>query len=463
MKIDKCGRFASTFDVDEAYALHTSGLSLGEIGSKLGVTKAAVSYAFKKAGFEVKTKSLPKCKISNDQILEMANSGQSIADISRIGGVTNTMIKKKLISLGFNMALLPSLKLGKLNLAVTYPGLVKQWSSKNSITPDKVYPGSDVSVWWTCERNSGHEWTAAPKDRVRLDRPSGCPYCAHTSSNDELFIKEFIDQFGLSVQSRVRGLLQNKRLEVDLFIPSLNIGIELNGQRWHCESMGVRPEAHFIKYEQAEQAGIRLLTIFDSELYSRTEAVEGYLLAILGRRLESVYARDCELVACNASDFIERYHIQGAARADYSLGLTHNKELVAAMAFRRVDNRTVELSRYCLRTGWNVPGAASRLLTNFIRYNKEYDTVISFSDNRWSQGNLYQKLGFSLIGNVKPSYWYFKQGQKELLHKFGFRKDAIESKFGKLLPNETEYRAMLRFGYDRVWDCGKKKWLLRVG
>ena len=36
-----------------------------------------------------------------------------------------------------------------------------------------------------------------------------------------------------------------------------------------------------------------------------------------------------------------------------------------------------------------------------------------------------------------------------------------EKKLGPLLPGETEYQAMVRFGYDRIWDCGKKKWELK--
>ena len=54
--------------------------------------------------------------------------------------------------------------------------LLKQWNaSKNGCElPSNLKFKSNVPVWWICEK--GHEWKAAPSERV-IGR--GCPYCSH--------------------------------------------------------------------------------------------------------------------------------------------------------------------------------------------------------------------------------------------------------------------------------------------
>lgn len=40
-------------------------------------------------------------------------------------------------------------------------------------------------------------------------------------------------------------------------------------------------------------------------------------------------------------------------------------------------------------------------------------------------------------------------------HKLHFSK----TKIGKNNPNKTEWQIMKENGYDRIWDCGKIKWI----
>jgi len=65
---------------------------------------------------------------------------------------------------------------GENDLASAYPEVAAQWhNTKNgSLTPEKVTPHSNRSVWWVCEQ--GHEYRSAISHRT-VER-SGCPYCA---------------------------------------------------------------------------------------------------------------------------------------------------------------------------------------------------------------------------------------------------------------------------------------------
>ena len=65
-----------------------------------------------------------------------------------------------------------------------------------------------------------------------------------------------------------------------------------------------------------------------------------------------------------------------------------------------------ELIRYCTIGSFSVVGGASKLLSYFRKHNS--GSIITYADRRWSIGNLYEKLGFTFIGNSEPNYYYVK-------------------------------------------------------
>ena len=108
--------------------------------------------------------------------------------------------------------------------------------------------------------------------------------------------------------------------------------------------------------------------------------------------------------------------------------------------------------RFCNKINYTVIGGASKLLSFFI---KEFNPVkiISYADKRWSDGNLYKKLGFDLVSESKPSYFYVK-GLKRF-NRFNFRKDVLIKNGGD--PKLSENEIMLDMGYKRIYDCGSMK------
>lgn len=58
-------------------------------------------------------------------------------------------------------------------LANTHPKLALQWHPKNILTPHDVSHGSNIAVWWVCEK--GHEWEISPNTRTS---GNNCPYCS---------------------------------------------------------------------------------------------------------------------------------------------------------------------------------------------------------------------------------------------------------------------------------------------
>lgn len=90
---------------------------------------------------------------------------------------------------------------------------------------------------------------------------------------------------------------------------------------------------------------------------------------------------------------------------------------------------------------------------------KKYSKIISWSDNRWSKGDVYECLGFKLDGDLKPDYSYvnIKNPNKKRISKQSQAKKKTGCPEGK-----TEHEWCLEKGLSRIWDCGKKRWVYEL-
>lgn len=112
-----------------------------------------------------------------------------------------------------------------------------------------------------------------------------------------------------------------------------------------------------------------------------------------------------------------------------------------------------EIDRYCSKSGIQVVGGASKLFKHFIR-DVDPDTVISYADLRYGTGNVYEKIGFIHDSDTVPNYWYFKN-HLQRHHRFSLRKGAVDGDD----PNKTEWENRVNQGWNRIWDCGSRKFI----
>ena len=108
-----------------------------------------------------------------------------------------------------------------------------------------------------------------------------------------------------------------------------------------------------------------------------------------------------------------------------------------------------ELLRFCNKINTTIVGGASRLLKHFLKINNPIN-LISYADMRWSNGNLYEVLGFKRIRISPPNYFYIINKKRE--YRYKFRKDVLVSEgYDK---NLTEFEIMNQRGYNKIYDCG---------
>jgi hypothetical protein len=181
--------------------------------------------------------------------------------------------------------------------------------------------------------------------------------------------------------------------------------------------------------------------------------------ALYARKLENINARDCQVVNVfgkQTEAFLNDNHILGATKGT-TIGLEHLGALVGLLVYK-IENNHINITRYCTDIQYRVRGGFGKLLKQL---KKQERTISTFSDNRFSDGNLYEKLGFTKESEVRPDYWYFR-GQANVIHKSNFRKERIRKAYPDVIfgEDDTELQMTQKLGLDRIWDCGKVKWVL---
>lgn len=157
------------------------------------------------------------------------------------------------------------------------------------------------------------------------------------------------------------------------------------------------------------EAGV--IYVFEDRWHTSRELLESRLRAHLGI-FRSIFARKCE-VFCplpqECRDFLNIWHIYGWAKCKYRYALRYQGEMVAVSTFSsprpmmRCDRRvqSYEWVRFASLPDLRISGGMGRLLEAFVRDVHPQD-IMSYADLEWSDGAVYERLGFELTGRVAP-------------------------------------------------------------
>ena len=293
----------------------------------------------------------------------------------------------------------------------------------------------------------------------------GIEHKNYFSSIPEKEIAEYLSSiYKGEIVCNTRTVIQPK--EVDIYLPERKLAIEFNGLFWHSFDRIETPDErsyHLSKLLACESQGIQLLQIFENEWQETPAIVKSIIAAKLGI-YEKLGARSCTIKDVSNQDtsiFLNANHLQGYCQSKVKLGLYYNDELVSIMTFgqpRYNKSYEWELVRFANRLNLHVQGAAGKLLNYFkLKYNPK--TLLSYADRRYSNGKLYESLGFELIGESKPNYFYV-DNYGQLFSRIKFQKHKLANQLLNFDPRLTEAQNMFNNGYRRIWDCGNLKYLL---
>ncbi len=157
---------------------------------------------------------------------------------------------------------------GETDLESQYPELAKEFDiSKNGFSPSEISCHSGRKVFW--KGNCGHSWKATVSNRVG---GTGCPRCklANVSSFPEQAIYYYLKQCFETVKNTDKKAIG---MELDIFIPEINVAIEYDGEAWH---RGNKIEKDIKKNQLCKEKNIRLIRIREP----KADSIEGCITII---------------------------------------------------------------------------------------------------------------------------------------------------------------------------------------
>jgi len=274
--------------------------------------------------------------------------------------------------------------------------------------------------------------------------------------------KDFADLlekvFGFGIIQNDRTILAPK--EIDIYIPESKLGIEYHGSYWHSVDDEDVNNSHISKFLLSKEKGIRLLQLFDREIDNKKEIVLSMIANhIKSDMIKQIHARKCVVKEINSSqykDFCNKNHMQGYTPASIKIGLFFKEELVSVMSFgksRFSKKHQYEMIRFCNKLYHNVTGAMSKLFSNFVR-NYDPETIVTYADARFFNGESYKNLGFEFSHHTLPNYWYVSSKTDELESRIKYQKHKLQDLLENFDPKCTEKKNMIDNGYRIAYDAG---------
>lgn len=328
----------------------------------------------------------------------------------------------------------------------------------------------------TCLEKYGYEYSSSHPDviekiRLTMRERYGVDVASQNPDISAKQMKTCMERYGrlnggksnLGEQSKLQQWLNNntfitnssyeviKYREIDLYSEELKFGIEYCGLYWHCENKRGK-DLHRFKFQECEKKDIKLLTIFSDDWKYREKQTKSFILSLLNKYERTVDIKDCRiLIVDNAviDGFLNKNHIKySELDTIFNIGIYYEGYLVSAASFY-IDNKALILDRYACLCNNNVIDCFDKIIELSQEYcdKNNLNKIIAISDNCYTNEELYIGAGFSFDSDIEPDYKYIKLSNSN--------KRIDKSKIS--LPDD-----LTDTGYDRVWDCGKKKFILNV-
>lgn len=264
--------------------------------------------------------------------------------------------------------------------------------------------------------------------------------------------KEMLDFINTNYDSIIKKSYRKiiEPLELDIYLPEINLGIEFNGLYWHSEK-NKSNDYHRLKSDMCDDKGVELIHIWEDDWNNKCDIVKSFILNKLNKNkiIDSnvlVEISDNKVV----KDFLEENDINGYIGSSVKIGLYNNNELVSILCFRK-NNDNYELIRYCEKNYISVKNGLEKMFNYFI--NKYKKSVTINFDRSLGTFDIFFKIGFKYICKTQPSYYYIINKKRH--HRLKFSKDILVNEgFDK---NKTEHEIMLDRKIYRIYDAGNIK------
>ena len=224
--------------------------------------------------------------------------------------------------------------------------------------------------------------------------------------------------------------------EIDVYIPSLKIGFEYNGNYWHSDLYKLS-NYHQEKSLLFKQNQIKLIHIWEYEWINKKDILKNFIKDRLGIFDKKIGARQCQIKELDYkvySVFCNENHLQETCAAKIKLGLFYKDELIQVMSFgcpRFTDKYEWEIIRECSKLGYCIVGGKERLWKYFL--NKyQPNNCISYCDFSKFDGHSYLKLGFKKERLNKPGFVWWEENTNFCYQRTPWKHNEYKNRFLKI-------------------------------
>lgn len=304
---------------------------------------------------------------------------------------------------------------------------------------------SEIARHYNC-----NEWTVRGElHALGITKPKD------TFTQPERAISLILNKYNIEHEIHNRSIIAPK--ELDIWIPSHNIAIEVNGLYWHSTQVPKVDRRHIDKFNHCMNVGIKLIQFTDADVVNKPELIESMILSKLGLLPNRIMARKCSITEIGikqANQFYSKWHYQGqTTNAAKSLALIHDNEVVALLSYTTKGDIT-RIERYACKPFTNIVGGYSKL-----EKRVPGNTLVTFSLGLISDGSVYRKNGYETEGYATKPEFYITDGF-ELMNRQRFMKHKMPALFGAGFdPNKTEWENVIANGLMLFFGAGITKWV----
>lgn len=267
-------------------------------------------------------------------------------------------------------------------------------------------------------------------------------------SKYEKEIQEFLSQNWLEFSPN-RQILIGK--EIDIVIPNNSLCIEFDGLKFHTENFGRKDKNyHLNKTLKCNENGYDLIHIFEDEYVNHKDIVYYKLISSLDlygflNEIDIANVSINEIENDEANKFLEKYSIDDICNCSFYVGCYHLRKLVSVIGVNTKRNKNYRIRTFGINPSYKYEPFFIKMIEYLIN-NYGINTITIFSDRRWLTSRnraLYESLGFTLDNVIKPTFKYYN--------------DRV-NKYKRFNKNEIDNN----IAYDKVWDCGYLKYMLKL-
>lgn len=343
-----------------------------------------------------------------------------------------------------------------------YPKAKNLYADTNPIPPHLISYSSAQTATWKCEK--GHLWTAVVYSVVRsLDKGTKCcPKCANQVSTPEEHLKDFIHKItpGELVAGN-RKLLDGR--EIDILIPSMNLGVEFNGGIWHS-SFKVDKNYHFDKWFDCLVRNVELVTVWEDDWNLRRSQIEHMLKIRL--TVQDNFPPITHIQETSRTE-AERFSKPYTTRNIPETATTFISAVSGAETVATLSAQESPTSLKITHQSFKYPQAygLSKILDHLTEKAKQKNlpSIEAITDNSSIDQNIFSQHGFIRKDVIEPNVTYLYKNQRILKQELETLLASGADPRISYDPENDSFENMT--GENRIfeiWDSGSTLWILNV-